>query len=122
MRETNGNPKKLRFYAGCENPPIPIYNPDQGDVPILILFPPAPLHLLLGAGNDALKCMEGIWTDTGVMQDFYKYNGYKKGNTTGGKGLFLSRVYSGMKYFLIFYFRISMSGTEQLVRYYYLCR
>ena len=84
MRETDGDPKKLRNYAGCEFQPISIYNPDQGDVPILILFPPAPLHLLLGTGNDALKCMEVIWTDTEVMQDFYKFNSYKKGNTTGG--------------------------------------
>ena len=85
MTETGGDPTKLKHYASCQHPPIQIYNSSKNDVPILLLYPIAPLHLLLGAGNDALKCMDVIWSETGIMEDFYKYNGYRRGNTTGGE-------------------------------------
>ena len=85
MSETGGDPSKLKFYASCQYPPIPIYHSSKNNVPILLLYPIAPLHLLLGVGNDALKCMGVIWSETGVIEDFYKYNGFRRGNTTGGE-------------------------------------
>ena len=44
-----------------------------------------PFHMLLGLANNALKCMEVIWSETNVMEDFYKYNNYRKGSTSGGE-------------------------------------
>ena len=85
MTETGGDTSKLKNFASCQHRPIPIYHSDKNNVPILLLFPIAPLHLMLGAGNDALKCMDVIWSETAVMSDFYKFNGYRRGNTTGGE-------------------------------------
>ena len=66
MTETGGDTSKLKDYASCQHPPIKIYQEDKANVPILLLFPPAPLHILLGVGNDALKCMDVIWSETGA--------------------------------------------------------
>ena len=85
MSETGGDPSQLKHYASCKYPPIRIYHSSKNNLPILLLYPIAPLHLLLGAGNDALKCMDVIWSETGVMENFYKFNGYRRGNTTGGE-------------------------------------
>ena len=63
MSETGGDPSKLKFYASCQHPPIPIYHSSKNNVPILLLYP----------------------IETGVIEDFYKYNGYRRGNTTGGE-------------------------------------
>ena len=51
VNETGGRESQLKRYFGCKFPPIPIYSDDLWDVPILKLFPPCPLHLLLGKGS-----------------------------------------------------------------------
>ena len=42
------NPKKLQDFMGCKKPPIPIFGEEFDHVPLISLFPPMPLHILLG--------------------------------------------------------------------------
>ena len=49
--ETDGDPRKLSDYKGCRYPSCDIFDESLGDVPLIKLISPPPLHLLLGRSS-----------------------------------------------------------------------
>ena len=90
-------PHYYRDYFSCKNPPLDIFDESLWDIPVLELFSPMPLHLKLGAANDCLELLEGIFVDQ--MKAFYEDHRFEKGDTAGQKftGVTLSEIMSEEK-------------------------
>ena len=82
----------LKDLMSVEHPPIDLfYGWEYKDKKILVLYTPCPLHLLLGAGNDAMKILEKAYQYPKKFSDlmggipnpilyFYEMMGFKKGS------------------------------------------
>ena len=68
--------KDLKFFMGCKEPPISIFEDEDDDTPFLYLFPPPMLHILLGCANDALTKMQEMFEDE--MLQFLKEGGFER--------------------------------------------
>ena len=84
-KKNGGKRSNLKHFGSCEFPPVYLRK-NQEDMPTILLFPPAPLHInLLGAASDAIENGEEKFP-VEFKDEFYpKFNLKKSGEGVGGK-------------------------------------
>ena len=85
LEKNGGKRSNLKHFGSCEFPPVYLRK-NQEDMPTILLFPPAPLHInLLGAASDAIENGEEKFP-VEFKDEFYpKFNLKKSGEGVGGK-------------------------------------